>query len=195
MTADDQASGADISRPYYLDVVRPILEARWPALPHAAGRLGAGSDVLGLDDATSRDHDWGLRLSLLVADDLVGPISSHLEASPPPTYAGLPTRFAFTGATRSRHHIETTTLAAFLHDKVGLTHLDHVSIDDRLSLTGQSVLEVSAGPRLLGHGRDAARRPPRARLVPARRLGLRGRELLAPARGGDAAQGTRRTGG
>ncbi|GAB2612695.1 DUF4037 domain-containing protein [Pseudactinotalea suaedae] len=146
MTADDQTGGADLSRAYYHDVVRPLLDARWPDLPHAAGRLGAGSDVLGLDDATSRDHDWGLRLSLLVPEDLVGPVAAHLDASLPPTYAGLPTRFAFTGATRAQHHIETTTLSQFLHDKLGLADLGRLSVDDWLSLTGQSVLEVSAGP-------------------------------------------------
>lgn len=29
---------------------------------------GTGSEVLGLDDAVSRDHDWGLRLQLFVPD-------------------------------------------------------------------------------------------------------------------------------
>lgn len=51
-------TGTDLARRYYDEVVEPILLGRWPGLPHAAGRLGSGSDVLGLDDATSRDHDW-----------------------------------------------------------------------------------------------------------------------------------------
>lgn len=139
-------TGNEISRGYYFEVVRPILEARWPGVPHAAGRLGAGSDVLGLDDATSRDHDWGLRLSLFVAEDLVGPVTAHLDANLPQTFAGLPTRFAFTGSTESRHHIETSTVAGFLHDKLGFGNLESLSVEDWLSLTGQALLEVSAGP-------------------------------------------------
>lgn len=49
--------GTELVRSYYEQVVAPLLAARWPGLPHAAGRLGSGSDVLGLDDAMSRDHD------------------------------------------------------------------------------------------------------------------------------------------
>ena len=37
-----------------------------PGLRYAVGRLGSGSDVLGLDDAMRREHDWGCRLTLLV---------------------------------------------------------------------------------------------------------------------------------
>jgi len=60
------APGAELSRGFHAEIVAPILAGSLPGLRYAAGRLGTGSDVLGLDDAVSRDHDWGCRLTLLV---------------------------------------------------------------------------------------------------------------------------------
>ena len=84
--------GRGLARAYHDDVVGPLLAAKWPELPHATGRLGSGSDVLGLDDATSRDHDWGLRLTLLVDETRQDEVDRYLAAELPETYAGLPTK-------------------------------------------------------------------------------------------------------
>ena len=51
--------GRELARQFHADVVGPLLAESMPRLRYAAGRLGSGSDVLGLDDAMSRDHDWG----------------------------------------------------------------------------------------------------------------------------------------
>ncbi|MEN5073728.1 DUF4037 domain-containing protein [Isoptericola cucumis] len=139
-------TGTGLARAYYDDVVRPLLDAWRPGLPHAAARLGSGSDVLGLDDATSRDHDWGLRLTLLVDAADVADVDAHLEAALPAEHAGLPTRFATTWEPVVRQRAEVATPAGFARSRLGLdptTELDPVGW---LSLTGQSVLEVTAGP-------------------------------------------------
>ena len=76
---------------FHADVVGPLLARRLPRLRYAAGRLGSGSDVLGLDDATSRDHDWGCRLTLLVDEPDSGvlpQVSELLERELPDTYQG-----------------------------------------------------------------------------------------------------------
>ncbi len=45
--------------------MRPLLIG----VPHAAGRIDAGSEVIGFDTAMSADHDWGAdRLQIFVAD-------------------------------------------------------------------------------------------------------------------------------
>lgn len=151
-------SGIELARAYWADVVRPILDRKLPDVPRAAGRLGTGSDVLGLDDETSRDHDWGLRLTLLVPADRIDEADRVLAASLPPSYRGSPTAFPLTSDMTVRHRIEIAAPAQFVRSRTGLDlaggeigdeggrETSALRITDWLSLTGQSVLEVTAGP-------------------------------------------------
>ena len=137
--------GIELARGYYQNVVAPLLGARWPRLPHAAARLGSGSDVLGLDDETSRDHDWGLRLTLLVEGDQVDEVSSYLEKQLPDTYEGLPTRFATTWDPKIGQRVQVATAEAFVASRLGLDAAGRLTSVDWLCLTGQALLEVTAG--------------------------------------------------
>ena len=139
-------SGSDLARRFFFDLVRPILAERFPGLPHSAGRLGSGSDVLGFDDQVSRDHDWGLRLSLFVPSDAVADVDEELQRLLPNYYLGLPVRFAFTGEAAPRHHVEVSSVPRFLDDRLGFDPRADPTAQDWLSLTGQAALEVVAGP-------------------------------------------------
>lgn len=139
-------SGAALARAYHDDLVGPVLAARWPDLPHAAGRLGHGSDVLGYDDEVSQDHDWGLRLDLLVPADLVTQVDAHLDQVLPETFDGRPVRFAATGASHLRHRVQVQDVRAFVVGSTGIDATAPLSVADWLSLTGQAVLQVTAGP-------------------------------------------------
>jgi hypothetical protein len=103
--------GVEVSRQFYGRDVAPLLDG----VVHAAGRLGRGSDVLGFDDDTSQDHDWGARVTVIT------------DQPTPPLPDG----------------VELFTLESFVR-----AHLGRVPEDDLdwLLLTGQSVLEVTAGP-------------------------------------------------
>lgn len=138
-------SGAELARSYFEQVVRPVVEERWPRMPYAAARLGSGSDVLGLDDETSRDHDWGLRLDLLVPSDLVRTVDAHLAERLPESFAGHPIRFAATWDPVVRHRVEVATARDFAISRLGVDATRELLVDDWLSLTGQAVLEVTAG--------------------------------------------------
>jgi hypothetical protein len=156
---EPHASGIELARAFYDEAVRPLLAERFHGLPHAAGRLGSGSDVLGLDDLTSQDHDWGLRLSLFVPAAAVEPVDEMLTLALPDTVRGLLTRFAFTGETGARHHVEVNDVATFLHDRVGFDPRRPMTPRAWLSLSGQAVLEVTAGPLFVdGTGELAAAR-------------------------------------
>lgn len=138
-------TGLELAQVYYRDVVERVLLTRWPELPHAAARLGSGSDVLGLDDAVSQDHDFGLRLTLLVERDRVEAVDDHLEQALPGTYRGWPTRFATSWDRRVRHKAQVTTAEEFALSRLGVPVDRPWDAIDWLALTGQSVLEVTAG--------------------------------------------------
>ena len=101
--------GLDLARRFYEQAVRPLLGAT----PHAAGLLGAGSEVLGFDDEVSPDHDFGPRLQLFLPPGTPAPDLSGLPA----TFDGLPVAFAYAG--RDGHHVEVTTVAGFFAERLG----------------------------------------------------------------------------
>jgi hypothetical protein len=149
MGLDAARPGGAVAAAYYREVVGPLIGRELPGLRHAAARLGSGSDVLGLDDARSRDHDWGLRLTLLVdeADRAALPaVSDLLARGLPDTFAGLPARFATTWDPAVAHRVEVATVGDFAASRLGANPLAGLSSRDWLTLTGHSVLEVTAGP-------------------------------------------------
>ncbi|MBO0846313.1 MAG: hypothetical protein J2P22_12955 [Nocardioides sp.] len=98
-----EGAGVALALAYFRGVVQPILDAEWPGLPYAAARLGSGPDVLGYDDVVSRDHDWGLRLNLLVPTELAARVDAVLAQKLPREFQGHPVRFATTWDATIRH--------------------------------------------------------------------------------------------
>jgi hypothetical protein len=142
-------SGIELGAAFYREAVGPLLTQELPRLRYAAARLGSGSDVLGFDDAMSRDHDWGCRLTLLVdgADHAAVPIVQDLLARRlPDRFRGFPVRFAMTWDASVSHKVEIATVGDFAASRLGVNPLSGLSAVDWLVLTGQSVLEVVAGP-------------------------------------------------
>ncbi|MFG1999085.1 DUF4037 domain-containing protein [Spirillospora sp. NPDC048911] len=136
--------GAELSERFYVDVVKPLLP---PGLRYAAARLGSGSDVLGLDDGMSRDHDWGCRLTLLVDDaGLVAEVKESLERRLPERYGEHPVRFPVTWDRTFTHKVEVATVRDFVVSRLGVDPTGGLSVLDWLVMPGQSVLEVTAGP-------------------------------------------------
>ena len=115
-------------------------------MPLATARLGSGSEVLGLDDEMSRDHDWGLRLTVLVAEYEIRQVEAVLEDGLPDEWAGHPTRFATTWDPVVRQRAEVASPLDFAHSRTGLELDREPDTVEWLSLTGQAVLEVVGGP-------------------------------------------------
>jgi Domain of unknown function (DUF4037) len=164
--SDPGLPGAELARRFFAEAVAPLLSVAMPGLRYAAARLGSGSDVLGLDDALSRDHDWGCRLTLLVdadAGDQVPRVRRLLEDELPERFAGFPVRFPVTWDPSVTHKVDVATVADFAASRLGTDPTQGMSVIDWLTVTGQSVLEVTAGPVFADRTRTLA--PARALLA------------------------------
>ncbi len=89
--------GLELAERRYMAGVRPLLERFAPQPPYAAGLIGSGPEVLGLDTERSMDHDWGSRLTIFLADDRLSPWRERLDGMLrdhlPRSVAGFPTGF------------------------------------------------------------------------------------------------------
>ncbi len=141
--------GAALAEAFHREMVSPLVRQAMPGLRYAAARLGSGSDVIGFDDAASRDHDWGLRLTLLV-DEADAPALAELDAlferELPQSFAGHPVRFATTWEPVVKHRVHLETVMGFAASRLGVDPGGGLSDVEWLCLTGQSVLETVGGP-------------------------------------------------
>lgn len=149
--------GLELSRRLFDEAVRPILDRRFQGLQYAAALIGPGSEVLGFDDETSRDHQWGPRLQLFVMDgEVCAAVVRALADELPTDVAGFPTNFGPTeepGTVRMAavtsgpvaHRVETRVLHDYLLERLGVDPLEGFTVSDWLATPAQRLLELTAG--------------------------------------------------
>jgi hypothetical protein len=90
----------DIAKDYWSEWGRPWLASRYPDLLGSISvGLFSGSDVIGADDALSRDHGWGPRFDVFrVEEDVLSneTLQSEMRAAAPVRWHGFQNRFQFT---------------------------------------------------------------------------------------------------
>lgn len=161
--------GLELSRRFFEDAVRPIIDRTTPGLEYAAVLIGSGSEVLGFDDEMSADHHWGPRVMLFVNERDASrriPIDDALRNQLPPEFLGYPTNFSdpdpddnnvqvlrATAAPPIRHRIEIFTprdyLLAYLNFDIenGIAPADWLTFPEQKlrSLTGDTVFHDEVG--------------------------------------------------
>ncbi len=155
--------GLELSRRFYHEAVRPLLDAHYPGLPHAAALIGDGSEVLGLDTPMSRDHGWGPRLLLFLtrADWQAHHAAIHamLARELPPRFLGYSTHFtppdpqdhgtqllqAPLPGEPINHRVEIHTLATYCGERLGCDPAAPLTAADWLTLPQQKLLAFTAG--------------------------------------------------
>jgi hypothetical protein len=150
--------GLDLSREYYFECIKPIIQDKLPELEgeYAAALIGYGSDVIGNDDEISRDHEWGPRCHIFLSEEMQKKYASKLDRildeKIPFEFQGFPTRFTFTeywGSIPSKsntgyHHVVITTPRRFLELTIGIPGVPESDID-WLAVSEQRLLEFTAG--------------------------------------------------
>jgi hypothetical protein len=160
MIPGESISGLELSERYFSNDVEPILSRLFPNLKYSCGLIGPGSEVLGFDDEMSRDHHWGPRLILFLADtdypELSSSIDRSLRDNLPRTCLGYPTNFSnpdklgvrlmVPGSTGEiNHFIEIITISKYFSNLLGIDIHDNVSNMDWLSFPQQVLLSIQSG--------------------------------------------------
>lgn len=143
----------ELNAAFYAEVIGPLLGD----IPHAAARLGGGSEVLGFDTARSTDHGWGPSVQVFTAE--VAAARAAIDAHLPAEFRGWPTAFG-SDQVVPQTHITVEPLGDFLAGQ--LTH------DPRAGLSTVGWLTISQ-QRLLGVTRGAVYSDPAGELAAVRR--------------------------
>jgi hypothetical protein len=155
--------GAKLSEQFYWRCVRPILDAQFPGLPHAAALLDSGSEVLGYDDAMSTDHNWGPRVILFLNQgELVRQAQAVHEALAqqlPREFQGYPTNFtdpdpndngtqllAHQAQGPINHRVPCLTFQGFITEHLNFDIEQPIEPADWLTFSEQRLLTLTAGP-------------------------------------------------
>jgi len=102
--------GLDIAKEYWTEWGRPWLASRHPDL---IGKIGvglfSGSDVLGADDALSRDHGWGPRFDVFCSEEngiSNESLQAEMLADAPAEWGNFQNRYRFTPSIQVHNPLE-----------------------------------------------------------------------------------------
>jgi hypothetical protein len=150
--------GIELSRRFYVDVVRPWLSEVAPDLRYAAALMGYGSELLGFDDEMSRDHNWGPRVYLVVDRDHFAKYARRLVEEfsriAPTDYLGEPIGWrsrphpAANGpeaAGALEHGLEFHTLEELLDTHFAMRSVETITASQWLGFAEQKLLAFTAG--------------------------------------------------
>ena len=154
--------GLELCRRFYREAVRPVLDAEFPGLQHAAALIGPGSEVLGLDTEQSTDHHWGPRAMLFLREEDYAREKDRLfevfRWRLPHRFLGYATNFAqpapedpgvrLLKPTKSGpidHRVEIHTVAGFVRDYLAVDLANQLTALDWLSIPQQRLVTFVGG--------------------------------------------------
>lgn len=164
MNEQDFIPGLELSRRYFHDVVQPILDEAFPAVPYSMALIGAGSEVLGFDTPLSTDHHWGLRLMMFLRptdkEAYSAAISQTLAERLPYQFMGHSTHFSTpntdphdqgtqhpvqTDSGPVNHRVELFSLEGYFARYLGIDIHQPPTPAQWLSIPSQRLRSITAG--------------------------------------------------
>jgi hypothetical protein len=150
--------GRVLCRAFYEEVLGPRV-----GVPHSAGLLGPGSDVLACDTERSTDHDWGPRCIVFVPDAAVEAVRSRVLSELPETYRGWPVAIGRDDQPL-QPRVEVDSLSSWITRQVGWDcSAGNLSVTDWLLMPQQRLLGLTEGSVFADPHQELARL--RARLA------------------------------
>ena len=143
--------GSELSRAYWHEIVRPIVDDILPGIPRAAALIGNGSDVLGFDTARSTDHGWGPRVVIFLedradlSDERQRRLAAAIDERLPETVRGFPPRYAAQDDAPPRHQVSFTTVRAWFTAAIGFDARAEATAADWLAAPSQLLRSAVAG--------------------------------------------------
>lgn len=161
-TIGESISGLDLAQAFYREAVAPIITAAYPQLQYSAALTGTGSEILGFDDAMSRDHHWGPRAMLFMRPEDMekhgAAVRVLLSDKLPHVFRGYPTNFSDpdpedNGTQQLRlsdtgpvnHRVEMYTIDGFLESYIGIRSTTELKSADWLVLPQQKLRTIVEG--------------------------------------------------
>lgn len=142
--------GLTLSRLFYEQAARPIIESVITPEHYSAGLIGWSSEVLGLDDILSRDHNWGPRFIVFLQKKYYEYHSKLLDRALrdelPVDFEGYSTNFGPTalGDQRVMHPVKEGPVHHFIQIERLDTYLRHfLNIDPNQELNPDDWLQLS----------------------------------------------------
>ena len=150
--------GLKLNSLYYAEVVGPLLRQFDPQLRYSSALIGYGSDVLGFDNATSMDHNWGPRMQLFfdrAESGRMGAIDAFLRQNLPGEFLGFSTNYSEKRDDKTQimcpqsgagvnHLIELCLLDDYFSEFIGKLPTQLSSLD-WLCIPEQRLVELTAG--------------------------------------------------
>ncbi len=152
--------GLRLSKLFYQQEVKPILDSEFPKLRYSVAIIGWGSEVLGFDTRASRDHHWGPRVLLFLSEKdfpkLENKINKALANNLPYEFMGYSTNYSKPEPNGVRHPIKIThgpvnhmvniyTLRSFVQARLGFDPFKKIALTDWLTFPQQRLLELVSG--------------------------------------------------